>query len=213
MTPEHAQARCGQTTSSEFKSVLAKGEGKTRSAYLRRVVAEMLTGKPVEINVGRARAHLDRGNEQEPFGRMAYEAATGNLVEQVEFIPHPTIAAGCSPDGLIDDDGGLELKSVIPTVQVDTILGGGYPSEHRAQVQGNLWITNRQWWDFASYSPDMPGKLKLYIFRVRRDEDYIRKLEAEVTAFVREAQELRDRLLRGDDLEGALRASLAKVAA
>jgi hypothetical protein len=59
---------------------------------------------------------------------------------------------------------------VIPTVQLDTILSGGYPPEHKAQVQGSLWITGRKWWDFCSYSPDMPGKLRLYIFRVERDE-------------------------------------------
>lgn len=210
MTPEHAQARCGHATSSEFSSVLAKGQGKTRAAYLRRVVAEMLTGKPSETY---RNAHMERGNEQEPFGRLAYEAKTLNIVEEVEFIPHPTLAAGCSPDGLIGADGGLELKSVIPAVQVETILAGGYPSEHRAQVQGNLWITERKWWDFGSFCPDMPTpELRLYVFRVERDEDYIAKLEAEVTAFVREAERLRDFLLGGCSLEAQLAASLKAVA-
>lgn len=209
MTPEHAQARCGNATSSEFSSVLAKGQGKTRAAYLRRVVAEMLTGKPAETY---RNAHMDRGNEQEPYGRMAYVARTGNLVDDVEFIKHPTLAAGCSPDGLIDADGGLELKSVIPAVQVETILAGGYPSEHRAQVQGNLWISKRAWWDFGSFCPDMPTpELRLYVFRVERDEGYIANLEAEVTAFVREAEQLRDRLL-GRSLEDQLLASLRAVA-
>lgn len=209
MSPEHAQARCGCATSSEFGSVIAKGEGKTRRAYLRRVVAEMLTGKPVETY---RNGHMDRGNEQEPYGRMAYVARTGNMVDEVEFIRHPELAAGCSPDGLIRDDGGLELKSVIASVQIETILAGGYPAEHKPQVQGNLWITKRQWWDFGSFCADMPNEsLRLYVYRVERDEPYIAKLEAEVRSFLREAEQLRD-LLLGRDLEDRLRESLKAVA-
>jgi hypothetical protein len=208
-SPEWLAARCGCATASEFSSVLAKGQGKTRAAYLRRVVAEMLTGKPSETY---RNAHMDRGQEQEPFARMAYEAATGALIEEVGFIRHDTEPIGCSPDGLIDSDGGAEIKSVIPTVQIDTILAGSYPTEHKAQIQGNLWITKRTWWDFVSYCPDMPtDNLRLYVFRVERDEDYIKRLEAEVTAFVREAMQLRDTLL-GRGLEDALVASLARAA-
>jgi hypothetical protein len=207
MSPEHALARCGCATSSAFKSILAKGDGKMRRSYRRQVVAEMLTGKPVETYRG---AHMERGQDQEPFARMAYIARTGNMVDGVEFIRHPKIAAGCSPDGLIDDDGGLELKSVIATVQIETILAGGYPSEHKAQIQGNLWITGRKWWDFGSFCADMPEEeehLRLYVFRAHREEDYIAKLEAEVTAFVREAEQMRD-LLLGRGLESRLRESL-----
>ena len=107
-------------------------------------------------------------------------------MEEVGFIKHASLMAGCSPDGLIGADGGCEIKSVIPTVQLDTILAGGYPSEHRAQIQGNLWITGRAWWDFCSFSPDMPEHLRTYIFRVARDESYILNLAAEVTVFLGE---------------------------
>lgn len=184
-------ARCGKATASEFASVLAKGQGKTRLAYLRRVVAERLTGKPSETY---RNGHMDRGQEQEPFARMAYEAATGNLVEEAEFIAHSSLQAGCSPDGLIGSDGGAEIKSVIPTVQLETILTGGYPSEHKPQIQGNLWITERQWWDFCSYSPDMPEHLRTYIFRVHRDPAYITQLAAEVTVFLTEVDQLIEKL-------------------
>ena len=182
-TEAWALERCGRATSSEFASVLAKGQGKMRAAYLRRVVSERLTGKPSETYKN---GHMDRGTEQEPFARLAYEAATGNLVEKVGFLKHPTLEAGCSPDGLVDEDGGTELKSVIPTVQLETILAGGYPSEHKPQIQGGLWIAKRQWWDFCSFSPDMPEHLRTYIFRVERDDAYIRTLEAEVTVFLGE---------------------------
>lgn len=186
-------ARCGKATASEFSSVLAKGEGKTRMAYLRRVVTERLTGKPTETY---SNGHMERGREQEPFARMAYEATTGVLVDEVGFLNHPTLKAGCSPDGLVGEDGGAEIKSVIPTVQLDTILAGGYPSKHRAQIQGSLWITGRAWWDFCSYSPDMPEHLRLYIHRVTRDEDYIKTLAIEVISFLGEVDAMVEQLLQ-----------------
>lgn len=205
---EWLAARCGCATASEFSAVLAKGQGKTRAAYLRRVVAEMLTGKPTE---GYRNAHMDRGTEQEPRAREEYEAQTGEFVEQVGFIRHYALPIGCSPDGLVGRDGGAEIKSVIPTVQVETILAGGYPPEHKPQVQGNLWLAERKWWDFCSFCPEMPEHLRLYVFRVGRDEDYIKRLETEVTAFVREAMQLRDQLM-GRSLADALNASLAVAA-
>lgn len=194
---EWIQARLGKATSSEFSSILAKGQGKMRAAYLRRVVAERLTGKPIENgSYGGWKKNLERGQEQEPFARMAYESRTGSIVQEVGFIAHPTLQTGCSPDGILGEDGGAEIKSVIPTVQLETILAGEYPSEHRAQVQGSLWITGRSWWDFCSYCHDMPANLQLYVFRVVRDEAYIKMLEAEVRAFLAEADALVARLLK-----------------
>lgn len=185
-------ARCGRATASCFADVLAKGQGKTRAAYLRRLVAERLTGKPAETYSGK---HTERGQEQEPYARIAYEAKQGVFVEESEFIPHETLMAGCSPDGLVDDDGGAEFKSVIPTVQVETILRGGFPPEHKPQIFGNLWITKRAWWDFCSYCPDMPEHLRLYVCRVERDEEYIANLETEVRAFLKEVDVLHAKLL------------------
>jgi hypothetical protein len=198
--------RCGRATASEFSAVLAKGQGKTRASYMRRVVAERLTGKPTETY---SNGHMARGTAQEPLARLAYEAATGNPVELVGFIQHPEIMAGCSPDGILGSDGGGEFKCVIPTTQLDTIEGGDYPSEHRAQVQGNLWITGRKWWDFCSYSPDLPAHLQIYIFRVQRDEQYIAILEAEVRKFLQEVDARCERLMRMSmSLEESLKASL-----
>ncbi len=203
--------RAGRATASEFSSVLAKGQGKTRAAYLRRVVSERLTGKPTETY---SNGHMARGQLQEPFAKLAYEAHTGEPVQEVGFIKHPELMAGCSPDGLVGVDGGCECKSVMPTVQVETILGGEYPSEHRAQVQGNLWITGRRWWDFVSYSPDLPEHLRLYVFRVQRDEAYIATLEKEVRAFLAEVDKVCDRLLRMRlSLEEQLQASIERETA
>lgn len=190
-------ARLGRATASEFSAVLAKGQGKTRAAYMRRLLAERLTGKPIDTYHN---SHMDRGQLQEPFARQAYEALTGTIVNEAEFIAHPTLMAGCSADGLIDDDGGIEAKSVIPTVQVETLMAGGYPSEHRAQIMGSLWLTERRWWDFCSFCPDMPEHLQLYVFRVERDEDFIQRLAAEVTVFLREI-DTQYKVLMGQDLE------------
>lgn len=178
-------ARCGWLGASSMSDVLAKGQGAMRTKCLRRIVAECLTGKPMETY---SNHHMARGNEQEPFARLAYEAITGNLVEETGFIKHPTLRCGFSPDGLVGDDGGLEIKSVIPTAQVETIMRGGFPSEHKAQIQASLWISGRQWWDFCSYSPDMPEHLRAYVFRVKRDEEYIKTLATEVIAFLSEVE-------------------------
>jgi len=185
--------RCGKATASEFSSILAKGQGKMRASYLKKVVAERLTKKPGDTY---RNVHMDRGAEQEPLARMAYELKTGNIVQQVGFVEHDSLMAGCSPDGLIDQDGGAEIKCVIPTVQLETILAGGYPNEHKAQVQGNLWLTGRQWWDFCSYSPDMPGNLRTYILRVLPEADYIASLEAEVRKFLDEVDAIVEKLQR-----------------
>lgn len=193
---EWSAARCGRATASEFSSILAKGQGKTRAAYFRRVLAERLTGKPVETY---RNGHMDRGTAEEPFARMAYEAHTGAMIEEVGFIEHSALMAGCSPDGLIADNGGIEIKSVIPTVQLETILAGGYPSDHKAQIQGNLWVSGRKWWDFCSYCSIMPRHLQLYIFRVERDEKYIKDLEAEVTKFLKEVDEAFLKLMETND--------------
>ena len=183
--------RCGLPTASEYSSILAKGQGITRKKYLRRIVAEILTGKPsADSSYGGWQQNLERGHEQEQFARASYEEVTGNIVEEVGFIRHPTIRTGCSPDGLVGSDGGCEIKSVIPTVQIETILSGKYPSEHVAQIQGNMLNTGRAWWDFCSFSPDMPEHLRTYIFRVVRDEAYILNLAAEVTVFLGEIDAL-----------------------
>lgn len=198
-TPAWYASRVGFCTASCFDAVLAKGkdggESKTRTAYLVKVVCERLTGKSTE---GYRNGAMDHGVEVEPFGLMAYEARTGRIVEPAEFIICPDIPmAGASPDGLLDDDGGCELKCPAMThVHLDTLLRGRMPPEHRPQVQGNLMVTGRAYWDFVSFDPRLPDHLQLYIERIQRDEDYIEKLRAEVIRFMAEVDEMVDRLNR-----------------
>jgi hypothetical protein len=178
------QAKVGYASASSFSDIMAKGGGVSRKKYLRRIVAERLTGKPSESF---SNAHTDRGIEQEPYARMALEALRGYVAEECGIIRHPKLMVSISPDGLIDLDGGMQIKSVIPTVQIETIEAGGYPSEHKAQIQGELWVSGRQYWDFCSFSPDMPEHLRVYAFRVERDEAYIATLAAEIKSFLDEA--------------------------
>lgn len=173
-SPEWHQARAGIPTASEFAAVLAKGEGKTRKAYMLRLAGEILTGKPGETYES---ADMIRGREMEPQARATYAFMQECDPELVGFIRRGQ--AGCSPDSLIGDDGALEIKTKKPERLIDCILADKVPSEHVAQLQGVLWITGRKWIDLACYWPGLP----LFVKRCERDEDYIAKLAAEVRQF------------------------------
>lgn len=176
-----------------------------RASYLRRVLAERLTGIPIETY---RNGHMDRGQAQEADARAAYEAETGELATKVGFIQHAALMAGCSPDSFIGADGAIEIKSVIPTVQIDTLLRGNIPPEHRAQCMGVLWISGRQWIDFVSWSPDMPAHLRLCIYRVTPDAEYIAMLDKEVRTFLSEVDRLEAQLMNREPLLAQLIASI-----
>ena len=183
-SPEWFQARLGLPTASEFSTVMAKGKdgGKsvTRRTYMLKLAGELLTGEPMEAYTNQ---HMERGKEQEAEARSAYELMRDIDTDQVGFIVNGD--KGCSPDSLIGAEGGLEIKTALPHIQVDRLLKGELPSEHRAQVQGNMWVTERQWWDFVSYCPRLP----LLIVRVPRDDGYIATLAGAVKAFNEELAE------------------------
>jgi hypothetical protein len=149
---------------------------KMRMDQIDRVVAEILTGRPKEIVTAKA---LDYGKEMEPEALAAYEARTGRLVEQCGFLHHPEYPfIGASPDFLVDDDGGGEIKCPMSIVVHATTLREGLPEEHIEQIQGGLWVTGRKWWDFISYNPHFPAPLNLYVQRVLRDDVKIAELRA-----------------------------------
>jgi hypothetical protein len=151
---------------------------KARTNYIAQVVAEILTGRPKESVHAKA---LDYGTEMEPEAMAAYESHTGRLVEQVGFMRHPRFNfAGASPDMLIDEDGGGEIKCPMSIVVHAITLRDGLPPEHIEQIQGGLWVTGRKWWDFVSYNPAFPEGLDLYVQRVTRDERVIARIEHDV---------------------------------
>ena len=184
--------RCGFVTASRFKDVLdftkAGKPGAKRTAYLWEVVIERLTGQPADHY---SNAAMEWGTEQEQHSRMAYEAATGRMVEETGFIKHPTLPmVGGSPDGLIADNGGWESKSPFNSaVHLATVLDG-MPADHMPQVQGLMWITGRAWWDFTSYDPRLPAALQMYVQRIERDDEYIVNMEGEIIKFQAEVAAL-----------------------
>jgi len=194
------QQRVGHCTASRFKDArdFTKG-GKSsakREGYKMEVLVERLTGSAFEHFVSAAMIH---GTETEPLARMAYEAATGAMVEQVSFIHHPKIKwIGGSPDGLIGEDGGVEFKCPQPPEHI-RILMTEELDDYLPQVQGLMWITGRQWFDFVSYCPMLPNGLQLYTKRIARDESFIKQLADEVQQFLLEVDELHQKLLERSD--------------
>jgi hypothetical protein len=174
--------RLGIPTASRFSDILAKGEGKTRARYLRDLAAEIIRGTVEED--GYSNVHMERGKLLEDDARRLYAFMADVEPVQVGFIKDGR--KGCSPDSLIGDVGGLEIKTALGHIQVERLQKGGLPSEHKAQVQGSLWVTGRAWWDFCSYSPGLPP----LIVRVERDETYIDQLAKAVDAFNEELDSL-----------------------
>lgn len=192
-TPEWHQERAGKFTGSRFVDVLArnKKDGKPLKAYhdlIWDVAVERLTGIQEEGPTGFA---LQWGKDVEPFAREAYEFESGNLVTESGFIVHPKYPfCGCSPDGLIGDKGGVEIKSPKSSKIHLARFIEGMPEEYRPQVQGCMWVTGREFWDFVSYDPRMPAAHRLFLVRVYRDEPYIAQLEAAVLEAEDKVQEL-----------------------
>jgi hypothetical protein len=188
-------ARMGIPTASEFSTVLAKGRdggaSVTRAKYLRTLAADILRGFPEEESY--SNVHMERGKAQEDEARQLYALIKGVAPKRVGFVKDGR--KGCSPDSLIGEDGGLEIKTALGHIQIERLMLNRLPPEHKAQVQGSLWVSGRKWWDFVSYSPGLDP----LIVRVERDEDYIAQLANAVSAFNDEldaiVQSIRDRSL------------------
>ena len=178
-TDEWLMARLGVPTASEFDAIMKCGRGggpsKERMTYMFKLIGERLTDEPsAKFDTFATR----RGHELEPEARDLYTMLTGNEVTQVGFIARGKWC-GASPDGLIGDDGMLEIKTKLPHLQIPVLLSGEVPAEHVAQLQGQMWVADRAWVDFLSYWPGLRPFLK----RVHRDEDYIAKLASAVEEF------------------------------
>lgn len=194
-TDEWRRLRSGIPTSSKFATVMAKGEGNTRSKYLRQLAGEILTGEPAETF---SNSHMERGKVMEDEARETYAFINDADITRVTFIRNGM--KGCSPDSLVGENGGLEVKTAIPHIQIDRLERDRLPPEHKAQVQGNLWLAEREYWDFVSYWPRLP----MFQIRVYRDEAYIANMSSEIDRFNEELAELVDRIRNyGDRLKEA----------
>lgn len=190
-------ARKGCITGSRFKDCRDKLKGgqpsKACLAYAMDTARERVGGRaPAKFQ----NAAMRTGTEQEPLARQAYERRTGNLVEEVGFFTTEDGLYGLSPDGLIDDDGVLEIKTMVSSDTLFSAVADGDVSAYMDQCLGYLWLLGRQWVDLVLWAPDLGH---MTIKRITRDEDAIEQLEADLMAFARLVQ----------NYEKTLRAALA----
>jgi len=179
-TPEWLTLRLGIVTCSELDSLLVNGKGEAgfgtgAFTYMNTLIGERITGELADPFTGNR--HTERGHELEGAARTLYEDREEVKTTQVGIILNHGI--GYSPDSLVLEEGLTEIKTKLPKLQVEVILGGEVPKEHIAQCQGGLWVSEREWIDFVCFWPGMP----LFIKRAYRDEVMIRKLSERVKTF------------------------------
>lgn len=183
-------ARCGSLGASQIANALAKtknGWGASRANLRAQLVIERLTGIQED---GFKSSAMQWGIDNEDGARTAYEAATGEFVTEVGLYKHPAIqGTHASPDGLVGDDGLIEIKCPTSATHIETLKGGEIPLKYRYQMQWQMACTDRQWCDFVSYDPRMPEYLQLSIERVKRDDELVKWLSAEISIFLSEVDE------------------------
>jgi putative phage-type endonuclease len=194
-TPEWFKQRCGKATASRISDIVAKtksGYSTSRANYMAQLVVERMTNQVAESYTNAA---MEWGIENEPFARAAYEAKTGNMVDQVGAIDHPSIPmSAASPDGLLVDIdnaslGCLEIKCPNTAQHISTLLGEEVAKKYYDQMQWQMACTERYWCDFVSFDPRMPEHLQLFIKRIERNDRYIAELEQEVIQFLAEVDD------------------------
>ena len=201
-TDEWHEARRGVVTASEFHKVLAKGEGKTRRSYMHTLAGEIVAGR---VEPGYSNQYMIRGKDDEGSAVCEYEALTGEVVIPCGFMRRGDV--GCSPDGLIGDDGMIEAKTKNYDLHIACLDNGDVPSTHLAQVQGALWVSQRKWLDFVSYSKGLP----LFVKRVNPDLGYHARLKVEIDDFLAELKKTIERI-NAYRVHTALRYSIRGVA-
>ena len=182
--------RAGNVTASRIADVMAKtksGYGASRKNYMTQLVIERLTG---EVADSYTNAAMDWGIETEPEARAEYEAREGVLVIETGFIQAPQMMAGASPDGLVGDDGLIEIKCPNSATHLETILTETVPAKYIKQMHWQMFCTDRQWCDFLSYDPRLPEGLDYWLRRVERDEDLMTEILNEVQTFLKELDEM-----------------------
>jgi|HubBroStandDraft_3_1064219.scaffolds.fasta_scaffold56199_3 hypothetical protein len=175
--------RFGRPTASEFDQLLtpsfALRTGDMPRTYLYRKIAEHLLGKSLDQGGSWA---MDQGSLLESEAIPYYEFTQGVKVRRIGFVTSDDFRIGCSPDGLLDPDGGIEAKSPLPHTHIRYLTEGGLPKEYVCQVHGSMYVTGRKWWAFLSYCRRLPP----HIVRVERDEKVIAVIHEAVTKFLAE---------------------------
>lgn len=184
------QERCGNVTASRIADVMAKtksGYGASRKNYMTQLAIERITG---EVADSYTNASMEWGIDTEPEARAEYEAREGVLVIETGFIQAPQMLAGASPDGLVGDDGLIEIKCPNSATHLETILTEKVPDKYIKQMHWQMFCTDRKWCDFLSYDPRLPESLDYWLRRVERDDDLMSEILNEVQIFLKDLDEM-----------------------
>jgi putative phage-type endonuclease len=196
-SPEWRQARCGSLGASSLYEAVAKtktGWGASRANLMARLIAERLTEIPQDSYTNGAMAH---GIETEPEARAAYSFMRDVDVTEIGIVLHPRVRGShASPDGLVGDDGLVEIKCPNTATHIETLLTGSVADKYVIQMQWQIACTGRQWCDFVSYDYRMPEEMQLFVRRFERDNERIQELEELASGFIGE-MEAKIRKLKG----------------
>jgi len=184
---EWHESRIGMVTASRISDVVAGGRGATRAAYMNEIITTMLTG----VQDDYTNPYMEWGIEHEPKARQLYELLHGVEVEQVGFIKHPSIErTGASPDGLVGDDGMVEIKCPASKTHSQFLIDQKINRKYQLQMLWQMECTGRKWCDFVSYDPRFPAELQLSVKRVEFDEVEALQTREKVVSFVEEMEQL-----------------------
>lgn len=179
---EWLDARLGKVTGSNLVNVMMAKDKAGYRNYMASLICERLTGVGTDFIKTKP---MERGTEVEPEARARYMIETGEIVQEVGLVDHPTISMfGISPDGLVGEDGGLEIKCPNTATHLDTIESGKPKREYILQMQAAMSCTGRKWWDFVSYDNRLPEHLAFFTTRIERNEAMITEIEMAVTSFL-----------------------------
>ncbi|HTN40915.1 MAG TPA: YqaJ viral recombinase family protein [Asticcacaulis sp.] len=188
-SPEWFAARLGRATASRIADIMAKtktGPSASRANYMAELIAERLTGTPAERFQNAA---MQWGTDNEDAARQQYSFQTELEVDTCGFVGHPSIEmAGASPDGLISEDGLVEIKCPNTATHIDTLLSGKVPDKYVIQMLWQMACTGRKWCDFVSFDPRLPSDMRIFIRRVHFDAERVAEMEREVIAFLSEVE-------------------------
>ena len=189
-TDEWYAARLGKLTASSFHMAVARtrsGWGASRANYRAQLVCERLTGRPTEFYVNAA---MQRGIDMEPKAKALYSLLSDNNIQDEGFVDHPKIAmSGASPDGLIGDDGMIEIKCPNTATHIETLLYDNVDTKYVQQMQWQMACTGRQWCVFVSFDDRLPPAMQLYQVVYPRDNKMISEMEDQAVKFLNEVDD------------------------
>jgi putative phage-type endonuclease len=194
-TPEWYAAKLGKVGASRVADLMARtktGYGASRANYMAELLCELLTGANADSYESAA---MVWGREREPEAKAAYCFMTGAAIDEAGFVAHPSITmAGASPDGLIGEDGLVEIKCPNSATHIETLLSQVIEGRYLLQMQFQMACTGRQWCDFISFDPRLPPEMQLWIKRIYRQPEKIKEIETEVHQFLGELSSRLDAL-------------------